>query len=696
MIIRFKSRALAAAVLAASACFLVSGVGAVEVHAQDASALVGRLQQGADLLQRGRTSEANAVFRSILADDPSSEDAYNLVRDTDHQVFLEMLKAGGESSLAARRLLDLSHREGSARSQDQGAISSLVSGAVQGRDHLSRMAAVRKLAGSHGEYAVPSLVGYLGSNSIDARANAIIALTHIGSDAVVPLAASLGTGNEMQVKNTLGVLKRIGDHRSAPAVMAHKNDGGASAAFVELAHSYFDGDPDVLRNWDGTFSVWTLDNGRLASRDTPRFLYNYEMAQHAAYDALAADPDFAPARATISLASSAKIAAWNGIGAEAQADESMAGAAKSVAAAHALAGAAGTNDILMAYGMAMKLGHAEAGQMLADTIVTRGSGGKLMGDNPLVAGLTHDDKAFRYTSAIALLRLDPGARFPGSDKVAVVAGEAASEVAVQQVLVIDSDSKNAMNAQRALNDAGYHAVAATSGASGLILAKATGAFDAVLVNSSLDDMTTFQVIDDLARDFRTQNAKVVVMADGGLMNRADYDKRGVAGVSPSSTDKVGLVNSIGEALGDASDAQAASANALSIAASNAMAWSSGAAFDLSDAETGLVAALRDNAPDDVRLAALGALANLATPKASGVLSSVLSTSDNAAGVRAAAAAALGHAISGEEPDGGAFNSLLNAMADEDGGVAAAAGRALGTAKLTSEQRARVYTASRGW
>ena len=141
---------------------------------------------------------------------------------------------------------------------------------------------------------------------------------------------------------------------------------------------------------------------------------------------------------------------------------------------------------------------------------------------------------------------------------------------------------------------------------------------------------------------------------------------------------------------------AAAANALSIAASNALAGSTGRAFDMADAEAGLMGALRDNSPDDVRLAALGALANVATSKSQGSLSSVLGNSENSAAIRAAAARALGAAVAGEEPNGGAFGALLAALSDEDGSVATAAGLSLGSAKLSTAQRDQVYRASRGW
>src|SRR6185503_14368776 len=156
----------------------------------------------------------------------------------------------------------------------------------------------------------------------------------------------------------------------------------------------------------------------------------------------------------------------------------------------------------------------------ADAIPGTWDGRPIAESNPLVRGLTSDSNKVRYAAAIALLRINPSAPFPKSNMVAQIAGDAAASRAVRQVLVIDSDSKNAMNVQRALNQAGFHAVVATAGTDGLSMAKATGGFDAVVVSNKLSDITSFQVLADLGRDFRTANAKRIVMAPAADLGAA--------------------------------------------------------------------------------------------------------------------------------------------------------------------------------
>ncbi len=703
MKLRFIKRSLTTAAFVASAGFLVSSA-----FGQSADDMGQLLKDGVELMQRGKAAEANAKFREVLAANPSNEDAYNLVKSTDFQVFLEMLKAGGSSEQTAARLLDLSHKAETAMSQDAAAIAALVTEAINGNDLGKRTRAVNQLVASHGEYAVPALVKHLGSNDIDVRANAIIAISRLGTDAVAPLAASLTTGSDMQRRNAAEILGRIGDERAIPALLAASGSGGsagdsaaaaaaalggsgdASEAYLMLAKKYYHGDAQTLRNYDGTFTVWAAADGAVAGTDVPGFIYNYELAEQACYDALALNAASSKARAMIALTAYGELAAWNNLSAEAQASDAMASTKSALAGARALAAAAGHDDVMGALSMSMHMRNGDVAALLCGTLADLGWSGDLQGGSALTEALTDSDKTIRYAAAIALLRIDPSNSFPTSNLVAQLAGDAASEAAIQQVLVIDSDTKNGMNTQRALNDAGFYAVAAQSGAEGLLIAKRTGGFDAIMVRDTLSDLTSYQVLDELRGDFRTANAKTVVI--GG--DAAKYSNHGIAGVSPTSDDAVGLVKSVKDALAGATDANAAAANGLSVSASNAVAGVKGGAFNLSDAQGGLLAALRDGSADEVRLAALGALANIADADAAGTLTGVLSRSENSAEIRAAAGAALGRAIMGVAPSGDALDALVAAMGDESIAVRTAAGGALSCADLTDDQRAKVLMARR--
>lgn len=656
------------------------------------------LNQGIALLKQGKTADAAAKFRAVLASDPSSQDAYSLVKDTDYKVFLEMLKAGGDAEQVAKRLLSLSNQVEVEQSKDPAAIKALVDTAINSKELDQRDNAARSLAGAHGQYAVPHLVGYLGNNDVDTRANAILALTRIGSDAVLPLAASIGTGNDMQKQNTVKLLQRIGDERSEAAIAKAMGDkAGAAQKYMAMSKKYFLGDQMTVKAFDRSFAIWTVKDGQLTGRDVARFVYNYELAEQAAYDALALDPSMKDARAMIALVGCAEQAAYENLSDEAKANEGIQAQGKALDGVGAIAGAVGAGGLLDAFRLGASLGNGDASARIADAIPSVWDGRPIGEDNALVQGLTSEDNKIRYAAAIALLRISPAAAFPKSNMVAQIAGDAAASRAVRQVLVIDSDSKNAMNTQRALNKAGFHAVAATSGAEGLSMAKATGGFDAVVVANKLSDITPFQVLADLGRDFRTSGAKKIVMAAGADLGtaKADYEKYGLAGVAPTSTDSVGVVNVVKEALASPEgDAGRVRANKLSIAASNAIAGANGAAFNLKDAQKGLIGAAGEGADPEVALAALNALAKVASADAQGALRTIIANGANSPALRVAAGHAMATALRGQAPTKETYEALLAAMGDADVGVRTAAGAALGSSKLTPEQQAEVMNKRR--
>ena len=228
----------------------------------------------------------------------------------------------------------------------------------------------------------------------------------------------------------------------------------------------------------------------------------------------------------------------------------------------------------------------------------------------------------------------------------------------------------------------------TTGTDALAAAKATGGFDAILVRSRLSDISAMSVLDEINRDFRTSDMKKIVMAEGADLQTAtaDYEKRNISGVSPTSVDVVGVVNAVKKATESAEGDEARlKANALSKNAAAALASCGCSAISLKGAIPGLLDASGVGADEDVRIAALGALANSAGADAQGALTGILTKSDNSVALRSAAAHALGKSIRGVSPSAETFNALVEAMGAEDIGLRNAAGAALGNAKLTPAQ-----------
>lgn len=691
--------------LLAAAAFL-SVVGGAAV-AQDGGALAQKLKDGIDLMQRGRTAEANDKFREVLAADPSNEDAYALVKAASAKQILAMLVAKGEASQVAARLLHLAQKMAAGYSKDPEAIAPLVTKLVTTRDLQEQEIAADALAGKHGEHAVPALLGHLGSNDIDVRAAAILALKRIGSGAVAPLAASLGTGSELQQRNVCLMLGGSGDPRGVPALMrAAKGQGvvakaaadalaklgakpgDAADAYIALAKKYYEGDQSVIKDYDTTSTVWSVVDGKLTGTDVPKAVYGFELAEQAAFDALAATPGHAGAQAMIALCAQAEQKALGNMTDEAKKTEEAQAVAKGMSGANALSSSVGADNLLKSFAMAASMNDTDAAMKIGISLAAAWGNRPIGADNALVTSLGSDNRGIRYAAAIALLRINPEKPFPQSNMVATIAGQAVAERATKQVMVLDSDSKNTANVQRALNGAGFHAVGYTSAADALLAAKLTGAFDGIVVRNRLSDFTTFQVIDELNRDIRTKGIKVIVMAEGAQVGdaEADFQKRGIAAVAPTSADPAGVVSRVKEALAaPEGDAGRVLANDISKTASAALQAANDKAFTLKDAEAGLLDGAGDGADEDVRVAALAALGNCATPNAQNALRGILAKADNSLPVRAGAAGALGRALQGQTPAPETFNALVDAMGSEDAGLRSAAGGALGRMKLLPEQ-----------
>jgi hypothetical protein len=330
-----------------------------------------QLQEGVDLLKRGQDDAALQKFRAILAANPSQEDAYQLVRSTDEQVFLKMLAKRGEFAQIAERILSLARREEADKSKDADAIAALAAKACGSSDVVEARRAAEELAAKHGEFAVPALLGYLGSNDVNTRANAIIALRSIGADGITALAASLGTGSDLQQRNVAAVLGMIGDARAVPALLKTAKGSGTAAAeaakaaatlgakgtdateaYLGLAMKYLAGDGAAVRDYDRATTVWSVKDGKLTGTDVPKFIYPMEQAEQAAYDALAVSPGNGTAAAIIALVQYVEQAAYENLPDVVKQTPAAQDAAKTLAGLGSLGSSVGADNLNTAYALA--------------------------------------------------------------------------------------------------------------------------------------------------------------------------------------------------------------------------------------------------------------------------------------------------------------------------------------------------------
>ncbi|MDF1839532.1 MAG: hypothetical protein P1V35_16810, partial [Planctomycetota bacterium] len=109
--------------LLALSAFLAPVSSAATVLPQD---LNGDFNEGVQLLHQGRKAEALVAFQRILAADPANEAAYQLWKETDHQIWIELLVEGGDFKLVANRIMDRATKQREMSRNDEDAIRGLV------------------------------------------------------------------------------------------------------------------------------------------------------------------------------------------------------------------------------------------------------------------------------------------------------------------------------------------------------------------------------------------------------------------------------------------------------------------------------------------------------------------------------------------------------------------------------------------
>ena len=343
--------------------------------------------QGVEMLQRGHNDEALAAMQKVLAMNPTQEQAYELWRGTDSRIWRDLLVEGGQFELTAKRLIELARLGRKAHANDEAAIKPLVVAVVTSGDDVARRKALLALSADHGEFAVPSLLPYLGTENgdEDRRVLAMHALSQMDTDVVSPLMESLASEDRVLRRNVVMVLGNIGDPRSAAALLWEaKGDadesvrtaaqqsavkigakGDALMAFLGLGDSYHHGRSEVLGPRGGGDVVWRFDAGKLVSEPVPQSLYNEEMAIKAYMMALKADPASVAALAGLArswAAEKSQIDAVEKAGGDVSAWKARAAAAQSIV------NSAGVPALDTALAWSVKSNDSSSGAAVAQTL----------------------------------------------------------------------------------------------------------------------------------------------------------------------------------------------------------------------------------------------------------------------------------------------------------------------------------------
>lgn len=661
--------------------------------AQDLSA---EFQEGVQLLNQGRKEEALVVFQRILASDPSNEAAYELWKEVEHQVWIDLLTEGGDFELVAGRIIERAELQMMERKNDAEAIRELVTTLRSTDSTLERRRAIDKLAAEHGEYAVPYLLPALDDGGDDDwRVMAMLTLTRLGHTAVLPLLEALDTDNAFLRRNVIFTLGNIGDPRAAGPLAAvaatDPEETVASAARDAAAKCGLqngDGLAALLRDGDdyhyrrGTVMapymqsnvVWSWDGSQLVSQMTNPSIYANELSKKAYYRALALAPDSREAHAGVARACldiQARIDAM----AEAGMDVSEL-QDKSAEGALAVA-VAGPDALDLALQWAVLNDDATTGTLLCNALANAAKGPTA----GLISALDAPDGGVRGEAAVALGRIAIHTKQAPDARVIDALGQNAGREVVRIATLIDGDAARAAQVTEALTGRGVMVNHRGDGAKGLAMLNRIPNVDIILVGDSVTGMTADRILSWIAERPVLQDKPVFFLSQNEEIAEA-YSGR-VAGVVTDLADMSAL-DSVFEAGLDGDRAQAdrlAAHSAETLAALAAAGQNIGGTL-------GALASTLAHRPDAVSIPSMHALGLAGTSSEVAGLLAVLTDGERSDEARTAAGDAIAGILGRHNVDGDAIDGLRSVF-DSDASLAVrqAAGRALGRFALSSEERA---------
>ena len=658
--------------------------------------------QGVELLRRGKDDEALKAFQMVLAKDPSNQQAYELWKTTDHQIWLDILVKQGDFELIAKRLMGLAEMGRTERKNDAEAIKAALA-ELRSDQTMAFRKARNTLAAEHGEYAVPYMLPSLADQGNDDRRVIYMqTLTEMDRDVVIPLIEALNSPDAFLRRNVALTLGYIGDPRAA-GMLAHlaksdpdggvqqaatealakcKSSGNALAEFLNQGEAYALRMDSVLAAHQYSDVVWSWSEAGLTSMGIPREVYGDEMSKKNYSRALAVDPNSLTARAGLArayAAQGAKLAALKASG-------------KDVAGMDALMdsdalglGLVGADAIDAALARAVSTGDTTAGLALIHALA-------MMPNAPsgaLNAALASKDGAMRSEAAVALGQQAVRSRTPASGAVIAALGEAAGREVVRTVFVIDARAEVRNAALAEIEKLGFAAMGAERGANALALLHRAPGVDAVLVGESLPDLTTFQVIDDLRAEPRYETTPIYVLAANAEQAKEIFGEK-ATGVVASSGDMAQLIAAMGALTGDR-----ATADALAAKACATLSQIAAAGGNISAALPGLVSTLAHR-EDPVTVQALATLGQAGDAGQVSPIVAVLTDAKRSEVARSAAADALANIFSrgavASAEDTAAIEATLTS--DAPAGVRSGAARALGAMRLAADARARMLRSTR--
>lgn len=678
------------------------------------------LEQAIQAYKEDRFEDALAKLREYVASNPGDEEVYALLRAVDEKVLLKGMAQQGEHEKLLKYLLGKARPTPAAQQVEAEWLKARVEESVNSADFDVRRRAAMQLRQA-GDLAVPLLVPYLGNTEAGTVVSALTALSYLGEDATLPLVEALQSEDARVRGFAAAALGNAGDPRAAAALKAVADTdsdpgakekaaqafakvggrgGSAADLYVQQGERYYARDAAVVEGWENMRNLWRWEGGALARYEVPSYLYPYQLAEECAHDALALDAGHRGGRALLVRSILAQKVEGDVLVSNGKtAPEALAGAFNLAASQ----GFQAASDALRA---ALSAKDWDVVVELCDLCAATYGKEDLSG-HPLGEALVAPERRVNYAAAIAALLMSPKrAGLANADKVATLAARAASERAVRQVLVIDSNDELRTKLVLELAHSKYVAAGEANGFEGVARAKNSPTLDVIVVAAMLDDVSrtvpsrrhysSLAVIDELLADTRTKDMKILVRIDATPENQAEAvqkmfaDKYGdkVAGFLATPLVATAALQAIDAAADKVElNPDRERANKLAVKAANALAKTdfSCASFGLQVALDPLVeAASGSDSSAELKLAATKALGNIRVG-GSAALAKLVAEGEGD-DLKVAAATALGNVLSAVEGAPEDVDALI-AASKAGGELGKAALAALGQVKrMTPEQR----------
>jgi HEAT repeat protein len=365
--------------------------------------------------------------------DPVAVLALSEANPNGYGILLRMYETSEELKEVSGRILDIIEQGRFIRRTDAKVIISEIkrlSSTIRGR-----IAAEQRLKNA-GEYAIPYMLDALADETRkDEFANIINALPKIGRDAVRPLVSALQTDNvavkaeiiralgETGYPQSLGYLKYVAENnesaqlRELALVAMEKIDSSsvkvpAAELLFVLAESYYYHAESLAPAADYDFAniwFWDKDTNRLVRQEVDKAYFNELMAMRTCEWALKADENLGKA-----------IGLW--LAAFFKAESSGPAQPEYFGAGHAdamtYATTAGPEYLHQALERALNENNAYVALGVVEALAANAGEKSLLyqigTEQPLVKALSFDDRAVRYSAAIAIGSAGPTSEFMGS------------------------------------------------------------------------------------------------------------------------------------------------------------------------------------------------------------------------------------------------------------------------------------------